>query len=64
VGASDEQIGSNGHAPPEEVKVRFGRGETDTMPLVWAEKILTELRATRPAQFGKLLSAAVLGNDK
>lgn len=53
----------DGYAPiditPEPVRVRFGPRESQTMPLDWAEHILTEL-ARDPAKFGKFLTAAAL----
>ena len=53
----------NGYAPiditPEPVRVRFGPRKSQTMPLDWAEHILTEL-AKDPQKFGKFLTNAAL----
>lgn len=40
------------------IYVKFGPHDTDEMPLAWAEKMLTELHQTKPAEFGKLLQLA------
>lgn len=42
--------------PP--VRVRFGPGPDDSVPLSWAEQMLTKLHADNPSWFGKLIMAA------
>lgn len=42
--------------PP--VKVKFGPGQDDSVPLSWAVIMLTHLRETNPGQFGKLIIKA------
>ena len=53
----------NGYAPieitPQPTRVRFGPGETQTIPLDWAEHILTALAQDR-AKFGKFLTDAAM----
>lgn len=44
-----------------EVRVPFGQGETDTLPLPWAAAMLTAWRARDPAGFGALLAEVVTG---
>jgi hypothetical protein len=39
-----------------EVSVSFGPGTDDIMPVSWASRMLTTLRAEDPARFGKLLT--------
>ena len=41
------------------IYVKFGPGETDEMPIEWAEKMLTEWREKDPKRWGALLSAIV-----
>lgn len=43
-----------------EIRVRFGEGLSQTMPLDWAEKMLSEWKEKQPRQFGQYLSAAAL----
>lgn len=45
--------------PPEPVRVRFGPGKSQTMPVEWAEHILTAL-AEDKTRFGKFLTDAAL----
>lgn len=57
----------NGSAPPVPVRVKFGPGTTDDIPLDWAEFMLTTLRNSevagqRPPKFTELLGQAVLRN--
>ena len=49
----------NGTAAPEPVRVRFGPGKSQTMPIEWAEHILTAL-AEDKTKFGKFLTDAAL----
>lgn len=44
----------------ESPRVSFGPRPDDTMPLSWAEKMLTALKEKRPKQFGDLLRDAVI----
>ena len=57
---TDDVSPQNGH-PNGKIYVRFGPGESDEMPIQWAEKMLTEWREKSPAQWGKMLSAIVTG---
>ena len=41
------------------VYVKFGPGDTQEMPIEWAEKMLTDWRRKAPAGFGKALAAVV-----
>ncbi len=50
----------NGQAVAEEIRVRFGPGNTQTIPLEWAESILSAWRERSPKQFGDALAAAAL----
>lgn len=43
-----------------EIRVRFGEGLSQTMPLDWAEKMLSEWKEKQPKQFGQYLSDAAL----
>lgn len=53
---------ANGPAPGmvrrDDIRVRFGPRPTQVIPLDWAESMLTELKKTKPALFGALLTAA------
>jgi hypothetical protein len=42
------------------VRVRFGTGTTQDLPLPWAEWMLAALKDRQPVQFGKLLAEAAL----
>jgi hypothetical protein len=42
------------------VRVSFGPGNTQDMPIEWAEHMLTEWARTHPPQFGKALTEAAL----
>jgi hypothetical protein len=48
--------GTQNGQPNGKIYVRFGPGETQEMPLEWAEKMLTEWRAKDPKRWGALLS--------
>lgn len=41
-------------------RVSFGPRPDDSMPLSWAEKMLTALKEKKPKQFGDLLRDAVI----
>ena len=56
----DTDSNGNGHQNGQP-RVKFGTGETQNMPLEWAEDMLTELAAKHQAIFSKLLSLAALG---
>lgn len=56
----DEITPQNGHGNGR-VYVKFGPGETQEMPLEWAEKMLTEWRNRDPSRFGKALAEVVTG---
>lgn len=43
-------------AETPEVSVSFGPGTDDVMPVSWASRMLTVLRAEDPTRFGKLLT--------
>ena len=43
-----------------EIRVAFGPGHSQTMPIDWAEKMLSEWREKKPAEFGKFLSDAAM----
>jgi len=47
-------------SPAGEVRVRFGPGNTQTIPLEWAELILSAWRERSPKQFGDALAQAAL----
>lgn len=54
----------NGAQPqPAQPRVRFGKRDTQTVPLEWAEMMLTKLATDNPATFGKLLVAAANGES-
>lgn len=54
IGASN----GNGHGNGK-IYVSFGPGETDEMPLGWAEKMLQGWRETHPTQFATALGKVV-----
>jgi len=54
----------NNHTSQAEQRVRFGPGETDTMPLDWAENALTWLRSERPQVFADMMTVGVFGIEK
>lgn len=56
----DENSTSNGHQNGQ-TRVKFGSGETQDIPIEWAEYMLTDLAAKHQAIFSKLLSMAALG---
>jgi hypothetical protein len=43
-----------------EVRVKFGRGETQDVPLAWAEMMLMAWQEKKPAEFGRFLSEAAM----
>jgi hypothetical protein len=45
---------------PDPPRVRFGPGRTQTMPLEWAETMLTAWREKSPRQFGDALAQAAM----
>ena len=47
----------------EQVRVKFGGRDNQEVPLAWAERMLTDLAASRPKMFGDLLAKAALGGD-
>ena len=53
-----ENSASNGR-----IYVKFGHRDNEEIPLEWAEKMLMQLKQERPADFGKLLTAAI-GADR
>lgn len=55
----DMEISRDLAAQMEPVRVRFGPGKSQTMPLEWAELILTALAEDKP-RFGKFLTDAAL----
>lgn len=44
-----------------EIRVPFGEGESQHVPLSWAAHILTKLHDEQPLIFGKYLTEAVTG---
>ena len=42
------------------VRVRFGPGNDQDMPLSWAENMLMDLKEKQPKRFGDLLAAAAM----
>lgn len=40
-------------------RVRFGNGDSQSVPLDWAESMLTDLHDNHPVLFGKLLVIVV-----
>lgn len=47
-----------------EQRIRFGPGETDTMPPDWAEKALTWLKSERAQVFADMMTVGVFGIEK
>jgi len=45
-------------------RVQFGARDDDSMPLSWAEKGLTWLKAERPMVFADMMTRAVFGIEK
>jgi hypothetical protein len=45
-------------------RVQFGTRDDDSMPLSWAEKGLTWLKAERPMVFADMMTRAVFGIEK
>lgn len=43
----------------QQVRVKFGARDDDSVPLSWAETMLTELRRTKMQLFIKLLGEAI-----
>jgi hypothetical protein len=43
-----------------QVRVRFGPGETQDVPILWAELMLRALKEKHEVQFGKLLAEAAM----
>jgi hypothetical protein len=43
-----------------EVRVRFGPGVSQTMPIDWAEDMLSKLKEKDPKRFGDYLSQAAM----
>lgn len=41
--------------------VSFGPGETQEMPVEWAQQMLTKWREKNPVQFGRTLAEVVTG---
>ena len=46
---------------PGPSRVQFGARDEDSMPLSWAEKVLTWLKAERPQVFADAMTRAVFG---
>jgi hypothetical protein len=53
-----DKLNGQVEAPP--VRVRFGPGRTQTMPLEWAEAMLSAWRDTDPKRFGAALAKAAM----
>lgn len=51
-----ETQGNPPETPPG--RVRYGPGPDDTVPLSWADAMLTKLHTDNPVWFGKLIVAA------
>lgn len=52
----------NGHrTATAEIRVSFGPHEAQSIPLAWAEKLLTIWREQSPSKFGAMLARA--GNE-
>jgi hypothetical protein len=49
--------GSQAPQRPAEVRVSFGPGDTDDMPIDWAERFLTHLFTTNKPVFGATMLA-------
>ena len=45
-------------------RVQFGPRDDDSMPLSWAEKGLTWLKAERPQVFADMMTRAVFGIER
>jgi hypothetical protein len=45
-------------------RVQFGTRDDDSMPLSWAEKVLTWLKDERPQVFADAMTSAVFGIEK
>lgn len=45
-------------------RVQFGTRDDDSMPLSWAEKVLTWLKDERPQVFADAMTSAVFGIDR
>jgi hypothetical protein len=43
-----------------DIRVPFGPGPTQDVPLEWAARMLASLKDAHPVQFGKLLAEAAL----
>lgn len=54
-----ETSAENGHQNGR-VYVKFGPGDTQEMPIEWAEIMLTEWRLKNAKQFGNALAAAAV----
>jgi hypothetical protein len=52
----DSNGGGNGTA-----YVSFGPGETQEMPVEWAQEMLTKWREKKPVEFGRMLAEVVTG---
>jgi hypothetical protein len=50
--------------PMTEQRVNFGTRDDDTMPLTWASKALTWLKANRPLVFADMMTEGVFGIEK
>jgi hypothetical protein len=46
-------------AAPAAVRVRFGPGPTEHMPIEWAEKLLRHIKETKPLVFGEAMLAVL-----
>lgn len=53
---------ANGHTPTDGPRLRYGSLPHQTLDPVLAERILLDLRRSRPSLFGSLLRAAVLAD--
>jgi hypothetical protein len=49
---------------PKEQDVSFGPRDDDAMPVSWAAKGLTWLKANRPQQFADMMTEGVFGIEK
>ncbi len=50
----------DGNVTQEPVRVSFGPHPSDTLPVEWAQRMLTEWAASQPAVFGRYLARAAL----